>query len=188
MKYLILSQPKSGTYLASNLLKNLGINQSFIHLSLEKYEDYTNANLGHAKNNPKKYSHKLNLSESVKLVKDGFFAVGHIPYTNETQSILKDFKKIALTRNFEDIVSSWKRFNTETGRNPNLDKNLYNKILNWKNQDSVFHLEFDDIVNYNIKKINELQLFLNNNSELNLKKIIRKSLNQNSLTKSDIRK
>jgi len=93
MKYLILSQPKSGTYLASNLLKNLDINQSFIHLSLEKYEDYTNADLDHAKNNPKKYSHKLNLSESVKLIKDGFFAVGHIPCTNETQAILKDFKK-----------------------------------------------------------------------------------------------
>ena len=40
MKTIIISQPKSGTYLCSNVLKNLGINQTYLHVAENKSQQY----------------------------------------------------------------------------------------------------------------------------------------------------
>jgi hypothetical protein len=40
----IISIPKSGTYFLSEILKNLGLKQSYMHIAPNKYEDYKEAN------------------------------------------------------------------------------------------------------------------------------------------------
>lgn len=193
MKYFIISQPKAGTYLCSNVLKNFGINQSYLHLNMNHYSKYFEKIDGQEKKFEKKLI-KIPLNESIKLIKDNSFAVGHIPYDSSTEVLLKDFKKILITRNISDCKESWRRFSKESRfAKGNFYKNKanqyrYKKISEWENIEEVFHINFDDIINENIKKIDELQVFLFHQNFFLSEEILKKSLNEDSLTKSSIRK
>jgi len=183
MKYFIISQPKAGTYLLSNILENMGIIPSKLHFdpklirkfnSLEDYETL-------------KISIKNALKEEIK---DNEFAVGHIPYSKQYEKELAKIKKILITRNTSKIRDSAKRYLKEKG----IDvgeiisvKNL-NNIKQWKNNKDVFHVTFEEILKKDKRKIDKLQMFLFNEIKFDSLEVINKALAKDSLTKSSIRK
>jgi hypothetical protein len=187
MKCLVISQPKAGTYLLANLLINLGLTFSNMHLQKNKCKIW-DGNINEARNNQEKFSHKIKLSESIKLIKENNFAVSHIHYDNETSILLNDFKKILITRNIEEIKDSLKRFNNETTRNHKESDILFTaeSVLDWKNDD-IFEITFEDIINENAVIVDKLQIFLFGNIRVDSLDAIRLAKKQESITKSSLR-
>lgn len=159
MKYIIISQPKSGTYLCANLLQELGLLFEAYHLSEDHYQKYNLNNLEDSKKHTKKYTKKQSIYNSINLIKDNHFAVSHLYYTPEISLLLNDYKKIIVTRNYNDVLDSWNRFAKETGRDINssrVDSTNQQNILLWTNTNNSFHITFEDMVNKNVLQINNL--------------------------------
>jgi hypothetical protein len=183
MKYFIISQPKAGTYLMSNILENMGIIPSKLHFdpklirkfnSLEDYETL-----------------KISIKNAFKEeIKDNEFAVGHIPYTLENEESLRGIKKVLITRSEKEIRESAKRYLQEHGINVEeiIKKSNLEKINNWNDKEEVFSIRFEDVVGKNIEKLNELQMFLFNEIRFDSLEVINKALAKDSLTKSSIRR
>jgi hypothetical protein len=183
MKYFIISQPKAGTYLLSNILENMGISPSKLHFDpslIRKFktlEDYEKIN--------------VSLKTAVKkILKNNEFAVGHIPYSERDEYALSKTKKILITRNTNKIKDSASRYLKETGIDVSeiiKYKNLKN-IKEWKGKEGVFHITFEDLLKKNSRKMDKLQIFLFNEIRFDSLDIINKALARDSLTKSSIRK
>jgi hypothetical protein len=191
VKYFIISQPKAGTYLGANLLKEFNINFPGLHFDLHKYQRYNLNDLEKSRLNRKRYTHKLPLSDSLQLLDDGDLGVGHLEYSSEVELLLKDFKKVLLVRNIDDATKSWKEWAVRVKKSAdskNISKEFRNNIAQWKDKDNVFVLDFDDMKNKNIAVIDSLQYFLFNSISFNSSKCITRALNTESLTKSTRRK
>jgi hypothetical protein len=182
MKTLIISMPKAGTYLCSNLLVEFKIKQTFLHLNSGNYQQYSANNLREAKKNPKKFTHNKRFRESIKLFGDNEFAVTHVPYSAENGRITRDMKRILLTRNENEIKQSYQRWNKNTGRRmpPNI---RYDQIRKWTTEKNIFVLSFNDMINKNVEAIDGLQLYLFNEIKFNSEECIQRALNMPSMTK-----
>ena len=192
MRAFIISQPKSGTYLLSNLLANMGLTQTYLHLSLRVYYQYDGANLAEARANPQKYQLAAPLENSVHLVPDNAFAVGHLPRTEQTITALQPFKNILTTRNHVAIRNSYIRWAKESGRGydePKLTRamNRAEDALAWYQDPAVYVLPFDDMINVNVDKIDGLQRFLFDEVRFDSQALMRLALSQDSKTKSSLR-
>jgi len=185
MKYFIISQPKAGTYLLSNVLIELGIEPTHLHISTTNYQDYSSKEID-AATNPKKYSKKIPMEESLRLIGNNSFAVGHIPYNNTTEILLKDFKKILITRDTNGIKESFERFKKEFQRRNRYNKTLNDNIEMWK-KTNIFHIKFEEVISKNAEKIDSLQTYLFNKINVNSENALENALNNPSLTKSSIR-
>jgi len=164
MKCFIISLPKSGTYLLSNLISQFGLEESLLHIGINKYQKYDPNNLSAGRKDPLKYTHELPIEESINLVKENQIVVGHLPFNENIYNILKPFKKILLTRDVDDINQSAKRWQSQTGRgNPERTNVKQRKIVaigEWTNAQDIFKIEFDQIINRNKKVLDDLQMYL----------------------------
>jgi hypothetical protein len=185
MKILVISQPKSGTYLCANILQNLGLDFTWMHIGAKSYDKYDPNNLKQGRKYPQRFRYKSTMKESAALVADNQFAVGHIDYSEKAEEIFKDFKKIILYRDPREAGESWNRWKKESGRSMTTKKSIPNaKIIEWQNKENTITLNFDAMINKNIQKIDALQFFLFEELKYNSDAIIEKSLAQDSLTKS----
>ncbi len=193
MKYFIISQPKSGTYLLANLLVEFGIKHSYIHVGENKYEKYDPKNLDEAVRNPSKYSVKSNLENSLSLVENGSLAVSHIGHSEKKVKLLKDFKKILITRDRREIGESAERWKKDYKRGKYVKhinlKYDYESIERWKEEEDVFHLEFNDIIKINTEKLDELQMHLFPSRDDLQDSVLcaRNAMSKDSITKSQFR-
>lgn len=187
MKYFIISQPKAGTYLCGNLLKCFKITSSNLHLSETVYQKYPENYV--KKGKPTEFTHKESLSESIKLVQDSEYAVGHIPYSEANNGYFTGFKKILLTRDIDSIKQSLERFKKEANR-PYLkfNKRELEKIYSWHNQPDVFHITFEELINKDLNKIDLMQKYLFNEIRYNSEQCIDAAIKMDSMTKSSVRK
>lgn len=198
MKYFVISQPKAGTYLCSNLLREFKLEATGIHCNgsknykiyrpddplLHRYIDSNNFDL------LKTVSYKKNtFLEVLDEIGENEFAVGHVKHTELSKQDLINFKKIIVTRNYQDYADSKKRYyETYNAKVFSGTFELYSNILLWVRENNTFKLTFYDMINCNIKKIDELQLFLFDKKSYDSKECIQNALQKPSLTKSNIRK
>jgi len=189
MKYFIISQPKAGTYLAFNLLRNLSLIPSNIHFTQNDYYLYDPNDLDEGRSNPKKFRINGSLEDTVKLIGDDEFGVGHIHYNEKNSRILKPFKKIIVVRTLDGIIESYGRWIRNTGRKENLKGviNTVNKVGEWIDKPDTFVITFEQMINKDLKTIDQLQKFLFNHIFVPSHEVITMALEQDSLTKSDIR-
>ena len=186
MRYIIISQPKAGTYLCANLLQSMGIIFEGYHLAESTYHKYDLSNLDDGRKNPNKYAFDLNFSESIKLIKDRHVCVTHIPCSKEYLEILKDYKKILLLRDWKSCRDSWSIWIKNTNR-PNFtsptSEETRENIAKWGLEKDVFIMNFEYMKNTNIEKLNELQKFLFGQILFDSKKSMEESFEKDSLTK-----
>lgn len=190
MKVLVISQPKSGTYLCANLLQELGLFFTELHISESHYQKYNLKNLEDCKKNPKKYTTKISIDKSINLIADNQFAVSHLYYSSTTSDIIYNFKKVILTRDYDEVVDSWNRFATETNRPKDsyrIKEENQKNIFNWLQEPNTIHLTFSDMYNKNINAIDTLQEFLFDKVITNSSNALLHSLSKPSLTKSSLR-
>lgn len=187
MKYFIISQPKSGTYLCSNILNNLGINQTYYHFTPKHIYKYDKNNLDAGITNPENYIVQDTVENVLLKIKDNDFAVGHLSYKEPIITLLKPFKKIILHRNPTEAGESYNRWITESNRKRPFRDKVKNTVKEWINEPNTIYINFDSMINKDLTVINQLQEFLFGHIKENSLQILEKSLSNKSLTKSSIR-
>lgn len=175
--------PKAGTYLAANLLQCFEMDFTHIHIDQGMFRIFRNNDL----KNFKQYGG--NVQRAVSGLKNNQFAVGHIPHIGDNIKALKDFKKILIVRDKNEIVASATRYQKEKGPNvfSIINDNNLNRIGSWSQEKDVFVIDFKDIMNNNVEKIDDMQLYLFSETKFDSLESIQKAKEMNSLTKSSIR-
>ena len=190
LRCIIISQPKAGTYLCANLLQEMGLCFDGYHISKNKYEKYNLADLAGSRFDLKKYTHKSDLKKSLSLIKNNCIGVSHLQCTSINKDLLKNFKIILLLRDYKDCLDSWEKWSKyRYGKKLSyISFDSFQNISKWENEDNVFTIRFESMVNKHISKIDELQLFLFNQIIYDSSLCIDKALSKDSLTKMRLRK
>ncbi len=201
-KVFVVSQPKAGTYLMANILMELGYDTGHIdtyhgikHISRGKVEIYPLPGcegFEEARKNTDKYRLMMGMSGSIRTMNKGEFAVGHVlPQVGRAPYILRNHKKILLTRKSKHIEESLHRWDSFSGRSPSNKKDvleLAKRMLLWNNNEyhhagGLFALTFDDMKNFNTEKIDQLQKFLGIVDLYDSNSLLEKALTKDSITK-----
>jgi hypothetical protein len=186
-RIVIVSVPKSGTYLLSELLKNRGFVQTFMHMGSTWADFFNPRRLEEGRTDPEKFRQPLPLKAALTRIPDHGFAVGHLAYSYETVRLLSRFKLIFLKRDLRDCIVSHMRFFIATGRcnarsanwyqEPDKRKQLimfmlraglplclgiYENLVGWNEMADLFTLKFEDLIAGNITVIQQLLDYLGN--------------------------
>lgn len=186
MKYIIISQPKAGTFLLANLYKEFGLLQDNYKLLLEtqilSWTDHNWHNFEDRDNVDVPFSYAVNT------IKDNEFAMTHAEPSKQNKEVLSQFKKVLITRDYEDVLDSFSRFQNEKNvlHGVELPEERINTMLEWKTED-VFHLTFNQLLEKNIEQIDSLQNYLFGKIVCNSNVAITNALNNASPTRSSIR-
>ena len=114
MRTMVCSVPKSGTYLVGNLLAQIGLENTHLHLGPMGSSDYTNATMDEARTNPDVFRIDEPLDSIVQRIKDNQFAVSHLG--PGAIPLLQGFSVIFCYRNLREVVISFARWTHRTGR------------------------------------------------------------------------
>jgi len=186
MKCFIVSQPKSGTYLCANLLTEFGLQFEGYHISQGHYQKHDVNDVFSARQDRRQTKIKSKLSQSLTLVKENYFGVGHLEFNSESEKVLFEFKKILLLRDLQTSKESWYRWariQNKSNDTKNLDIDFRQNIAKWNGRKNVYTLNFFDMKNCDIKKIDGLQNFLFGDILYDSQSCITNALNENSFTK-----
>jgi hypothetical protein len=123
-KVVIYSIPKSGTYLVSKLLEVVGYADTEIHLGLHAFQDYRGKTLKQKREDYLNFTINVNACAIAKLILNGQFVVGHLPYNEDIRNAFASFKQIFLYREVRDALISHMRF-LATRNNPAHDNWRY---------------------------------------------------------------
>jgi hypothetical protein len=102
----LISIPKSGTYFFSEVLKNLGYRQSFMHIDENGYHQYEITKLEDGRKNPDKFYIRSEFTRSISLLKHNDFAVSHLEFKPEYYKLLDKFQIVLLTREIRECIVS----------------------------------------------------------------------------------
>ena len=189
IKCFIISQPKAGTYLCANILKELGFHFHNNHFSEKHFAIYPpvgSPELAVKLQHPHRARVRHVLQQSLPRIKSGQVGVGHLIYKHDTEKRLRKFYKIVLTRDKKDILASmerWTKFSKRPPANLNAVLDTADRILPWILRQGVFHMTFNDMKNMNLDKINKLQSFLRIYHSLGSETLIKRALAEPSITK-----
>lgn len=109
-KVAVFSIPKSGTYLLAEILKQIGYVDTEVHLRVPSVSDYRGKLLDERR---KAYLHltfDIDASEIARLVLNGQFIVGHMPYNDHIKTVFNNFRIIFSCRELRDTLVSAMRF------------------------------------------------------------------------------
>ena len=190
MRCVVISQPKAGTYLCANLLEELGMQNTFMHLSQHDYQRYDFTKMQECRESTSKFTYRKPLTQSLGMIPEDHFAVGHLKYNRKNIDRLSGFKKIVLTRELTAIKESAERWKALSGRNvaPKSLVGLAEEIAPWINENDTFQLRFECMINKEQVVLDKLQRYLFGDVRFNSVEIMERALARDSLTKSDIRK
>jgi hypothetical protein len=171
-RVIVVSIPKSGTYLVAELLKVLGYRWTGMHLAEAAYTDYSGSALEEARQDPGRFARNEPLSASLGRIHAGEFAVGHLLFKDEAIQATKPFKRLFLTRDLRSALISYMRFMQTTGRlgarqlawysipdlrrrchvflqtsAPYMLKRFYEGMVGWSRLDGTLHVRFEDLMN-----------------------------------------
>jgi hypothetical protein len=117
---MIVSVPKSGTYMYGKLLENFGLQPSRLHFADNgaSFTDYRSASKRESHSQYTKLEIYKPFAESVWLLNPAQFAVGHLACTPEIQQVLANanYKVIVTVRDLRAAVVSLMRFQIQAER------------------------------------------------------------------------
>lgn len=171
-RVIVVSIPKSGTYLVAELLKALGYRWTGMHLAETAYTDYSGSDLEQARHDPGRFARSEPLRLSLNRIHAGEFAVGHLPFKDDVIEASGPFKRLFVTRDLRSALISYMRFMQTTGRlgarhlswypipDPRqrchvflqvsaeyLLKRFYEGMVGWSKLDDTLHVRFEDLTN-----------------------------------------
>ena len=188
MKLMIITQPKAGTYLCSEIVKQFGLTQTYKHIAEDGYTQYNPNLLEQGRTDPNQFWIPQAISITVAEIKDNEFAVTHVPHHRVHETLFNDFKKIYISRPRKEIEESFRVWNQQTGRSKlqprgqRLETRLAN-IHKWHNKDNVFKMTFDDMRLKRSGVIDQMQLYLFDEVKYNSIQVLETALAQPTLTK-----
>ncbi len=115
-RVVVVSMPKSGTYLVAELLKTLGYRWTGMHLAETAYTDYSGSRLQEAREDPGRFARSEPLGTALTRIHAGEFAVGHLPFKDDVIEATRPFRRLFVTRDLRSALISYMRFMQTTGR------------------------------------------------------------------------
>ncbi len=115
---MICSVPKSGTYLLSEILSNLGIRKSNWHVSKEELSDYSSGSRDDQRSHPEEFRVVRPFYSSIAMLPPHSHLVSHLPCEPEVKTVCaqEGVKVFFLYRDLRDCAVSYMRFLADTGR------------------------------------------------------------------------
>lgn len=211
-KTFIISFQKSGTYLISEILENLGYKKTLIHINKflgEVHQVYKKQKISQGKEVFKRIDFKLSADEIINNLQENYFAVGHVCFSQKSKNILKNHKIILTKRNIKTSLISMMNFMEEKKRMTEDDLNTWhlendqkekfyyflkryglgfikncNNLLPWIYED-LLTIKFENIINpsKSIEELKKISHYLKVNID-NYEKILERSFEANTVTKS----
>ncbi|WP_171909972.1 sulfotransferase domain-containing protein [Aquisalimonas asiatica] len=114
-RVLLAAQPKSGTYLYAEILKEIGFDFTYIHLAPEKIQAYDKNMPRMTAENPRLFDCRIPLVESRRLIRTGQVGASHLT-PEEVGDYFEDFKVVAVNRELRSSFVSFVNFFMATGR------------------------------------------------------------------------
>lgn len=108
-RVLIITQPKAGTYLAAEILSMAGFHNTHLHLGLDRLQAYDKRFLSEGIARPRQFDVAISIEQSRKLIRFGEVAVSHLPYSNELEVLISNYKIIHIKRELRSAFRSWAR-------------------------------------------------------------------------------
>jgi hypothetical protein len=168
-RVVIISIPKSGTYLVAEFLKKIGLYDTGIHLHDFGFTDYREKTIEEMVSNYRDFAKLFPLNKSINLLRPGNFAVGHISHNEENENLFKNVNKIFMIREIRVTMVSMMRWLSRPGRgedvqwkkiNDNREKCLtflkedgrnlidyFKSVAGWLHNKDVLTIRFEDLVN-----------------------------------------
>jgi hypothetical protein len=115
-KAVIISIPKSGTYLLSSILEKIGLINTGVQVWETGFHDYRGKTISEMVHRYSEFAVNSPLNLTATLVLQGQFIVGHIECSKETQSLLSAFKRIMSIREMRQSLVSHMLFFENEGR------------------------------------------------------------------------
>ncbi len=211
-KTFIISFQKSGTYLISEILENLGYKKTLIHIDRflgNVHQVYKEQKLIQGDEVFKRIDFELSPEKIFNNLNDSYFAVGHIYFSPKAKKMLKNHKIILTKRNIKTSMISMMNFLEEKKRMTESDLNTWylkkdprekfyyflrlrglgfisncNNILPWINE-NLLTVKFENITDSakNTEEVKKISEYLKIKTE-NYKKILEISFEKNTVTKS----
>lgn len=200
VKAIIISLPKSGTYLCQNLLGTFGLHKTLIHFGGKVHQQYDSEKYSLGRTNPELFNIDQSIEDILKNIPNNSVSVTHQIFDDKHDLLFKPFKKILVHRDLRGRTESFERFEDRWGKwkrrgmrpalvQEAMTKGLYaDGIMQWRGKPDVFTLHFDDMVGVNTLVLDQLQQFLFNEIKYDSESCMNKALAEDSLTKSEIRK
>jgi len=113
-RVMACSMPKAGTYFIAEALCRLGCEPTHLHLDHTVVWDYRERTIEEIRADSFRYMVKVPLEQSLRLVRPGQFAVGHVECRDDAKRWLRSFKKIFIYRDLRDALISQMRFLKDT--------------------------------------------------------------------------
>lgn len=125
-RVLVVSVPKAGTYFVGALLEEAGLHPSYLHLDVSRCQAYDPMRLGDGLHHPRWFDVNIPISQSVRLIRSGEFAVSHLPWSSEIEPVVAPLRVVFVTRELRSAVLSWTRFILAA---PNKGRGIFDRIL-----------------------------------------------------------
>lgn len=188
MKYVIISQPKAGTYLTANLLMEFNIQNSYIHVFGDKIKKWDKTRYNRQSFTEQNY---IRIKNPINFITDEIpdenFVVTHVPPIYLDNIHINNYKKILVTRPYGETVDSASRMK-DVYDFSKIHIRRHRKILLWRQFPNIFEITFNDLISKNVEKIDQLQIFLFDEIKFDSLNCIENALKADSPTKSNIRK
>jgi hypothetical protein len=114
----VCSVPKAGTYLLAEILQEMGLENTRLHLSPTALTDYRFCTRSEARRDYLQLLRPVPLNRALDMMLPGQFSVGHLDYSPEIVSALNEFRVLFVRRNIRDCLISFMRWEESTGRDP----------------------------------------------------------------------
>jgi len=113
---IIISIPKSGTYLLGAYLQSLGLIHCFAHVHEGGFSDYRGRSIKEMVENYTDFEIPLPVEHTLKLIKPGDFVVGHLRDIDRCRPLLSEYRKVLAVREIRAALVSHMRFMNNEGR------------------------------------------------------------------------
>ncbi|GMQ82647.1 MAG: hypothetical protein BMS9Abin05_2103 [Rhodothermia bacterium] len=114
-KILLVTIPKSGTYLFHDLLVAAGLATAGIHIAEWGFTDMRFADPRYVRESPEAHNHIVAIRETISLIKPGQFVVGHLPCSQEILSFFSEYRIVFTYRDLRDAITSFMRYMAKNG-------------------------------------------------------------------------
>lgn len=111
-KLVILSIPKAGTYLLSEIARNFGWHQTYWSVREDSMEDYSAGSMEDRRSRPQQFRRQSGVVEAAVFLPPRSFFVGHIARSPAAKVALGGFRKILAVRELRGALVSrlrWER-------------------------------------------------------------------------------
>lgn len=115
-RVMLISIPKSGTYLMSAVLEKLGMVNVGLHVWETGFHDYRGKTIPEMVHRYSEFAGNAPLQTTADLVMPGQFMVGHVGANKETKETLAPFKRFLTVRELRQCFVSHMRFFMNDGR------------------------------------------------------------------------